>query len=111
MDNEVENQRKLIASISEEMHKEKPLSEQTHPLVMENGISVCDVAKDYIENEKGRTSWIMTHDYDENIRPILDLANIKMEKRDRRMAAKAIVNFIRKNCNQHCLPLKRQGRK
>ena len=97
--------RDAIQSAIDNMQDHKPLSEQSHPLLLEDGTPVCDIAKDYFDNPTGRESWIMSEPYSE-VQPILDAMNIQLEGKNRRMAATEIVNFVKRNCG--CIPMRRK---
>ena len=87
------------------MQSLKPLSEQSHPLLLQDNTNICDIAQNYHENEKTKDSWIMQEDFS-NIKPILEAMDIHLEGKRKRQAGKAILNYVKTNCN--CIPLRRK---
>ena len=103
-DENVQRQIEVLEHVREQMEIQRPLLEQDHPLLLEDGTNVCDVAKDYVEHEKGQDSWIMSQKFDE-VLPILQAMNIDLGNRRKRQAATEIVKFVKHNCG--CIPKRR----
>ena len=89
----------------ESLQSLKPLSEQSHPLMLQDNTNICDIAQNYHENEKTKDSWIMQEDFS-NIKPILEAMDIHLEGKRKRQAGKAILNYVKTNCK--CIPLRRK---
>ena len=97
--------RDAIQSAIENMQDYKPLIEQSHPLLLVDGTNVCEIARDYFDNQTGRESWIMQEPFTE-IKPILDAMDIQLESKSRRKAGEEIVRFVKRNCG--CIPMRRK---
>ena len=97
-----------IQSAIQNMEITKPLSEQCHPLLLEDGTNVCDVAKDYNENQVGKESWIMRRETFDELLPILNAIDYQPEGKSKRKAALKIVTFVKNTCQ--CIPKRRKKR-
>ena len=83
----------------------KPLSEQSHPLLLNDSTNICAIAKDYLDNPDGDDSFIMHEDFD-TIRPILEAIDFQPVGRQKRKAGNAIVKFVKTKCG--CIPMRRK---
>ena len=97
--------RDAIQTAVEQVQIQRPPAEQCHPILMEDGTNVCDIAKNYHDNKDGKASLIMNQDFSE-ILPILQAINVKPQGKNRRLAANAIVQFVKKECG--CIPKRRK---
>ena len=100
----VQRQIEVLEHVREQMQIQRPLMDQDHPLLMEDGTNICDVAKDYVEHREGQGSWIMSQKFDA-ILPILQAMNVQLGNKRRRQAADAIVKYVKQNCG--CIPKRR----
>ena len=89
----------------ENMDIPKPLSEQSHPLLLNDSTNICAIAKDYLDNPDGDDSFIMHEDFD-TIRPILEAIDFQPVGRQKRKAGNAIVKFVKTKCG--CIPMRRK---
>ena len=97
--------RDALQTAIETLQTEKPLSEQCHPLILENDLNLCDIANNYYINENTKDSWIMENDFSE-ILPILNAIGVPAQGRSKRKAGKAILDYVKANCT--CIPLRRK---
>ena len=97
--------RDAIQTAVQHMQSTNPLSEQSHPLLLDDGTNICDIAKDYNDNQNGRDSLIMQEDFD-NILPILEAIEYQPEGKNRRKAALEIVKFVKTKCG--CIPMRKR---
>ena len=98
--------RDAIQNAIQNMEINRPLSEQSHPLLLEDGTNVCDIAKDYIENRDGKDSWIMSRENFDELLPILNAIDYQPGNKQKRMAASAIVAHVKQHCQ--CIPKRRK---
>ena len=98
-------QRDAMQEAVENMQSDRPISEQSHPLLLEDGTNICFIAKDYYDNENTQDSYVFQEDFSE-ILPILSAINVHLKGKSRRQAGKAILNYVKKQCT--CIPLRRK---
>ena len=101
-----ERRRDAVQDAIENMQSAKPLSEQNHPLMLQDEMNLCDIARDYHENEKTKDSWVMMQQDFSKLKSILDAIDFTLEGRSKRQAGKAIVNYVKSHCN--CIPMRRK---
>ena len=97
--------RDAIQTAVQHMQSSRPLAEQSHPLLLEDGTNVCEIAKDYNDNKSGRDSHIMQQEFEETL-PILEAIEYKPEGKNRRLAALAILKFVKTHCG--CIPMRKR---
>ena len=97
--------RDALQTTIETLQSEIPLSDQCHPIILEDNSNLCTIANDYYINEKTKESWIMQNNYSE-ILPILNAIDVQVEGRSKRKAGKAILDYVKTNCT--CIPLRRK---
>ena len=98
--------RDAIQSAVQQMQIQQTLTEQSHPVLMDDGKNICDIAKDYYDNPKGKSSWIMQREsFNDEILPILEAIGTQPQGRQKRKAATAIVQFVKNQCG--CIPKRR----
>ena len=90
----------------EDLQTEKPLSEQSHPLMLPDGTNICNIAKNYHDNEKTKDSWIMQRQDFSEILPILEAMDVQFNGKSRRKAGKEILTYVKAKCT--CIPLRRK---
>ena len=83
-----------------------PLSEQSHPLLLEDGTNICEIARDYNENENPKDSLLMQELKFDDLIPIINAIGHQQEGKNRKKAAQAIVKFVKNQCG--CIPLRRK---
>ena len=101
-----DQRRDAIQSAIENMNDPKPLVEQSHPLLMEDGTNICEIANDYVNNREGHESWIMMQEDFSKILPILEAIDMQQQGKSRRKAADSIVKFVKNHCC--CIPKRRK---
>ena len=94
-----------IQEAIEGMQSATALSDQSHPLLMSDGTNICDIAKNYYDNEKTKDSLIMQQDFQETLL-ILNAIGVQVEGKSKRKAGKEILNYVKTKCN--CIPLRRK---
>ena len=98
--------RDAIRFALENIENIKPLREQSHPLLLEDGTNICEIARDYNESENPKDSILMQELQFDDILPILNAIDHQQEGKNRRVAAQAIVKFVKTQCG--CIPLRRK---
>ena len=83
-----------------------PINEQSHPLLLEDGTNICEIARDYNENENPKDSLLMQELKFDDLLPILNAIGHQQEGKNRKKAAQAIVKFVKNQCG--CIPLRRR---
>ena len=90
-----------IVSAMEQLERDDDGSNNTHPLE-ENHIDLCAIAMDYMV-KKGKPGKLFIDDYEKDeIKAVMEKLNIPLPKMTGRLMARAIYNYVSRNCPDKC---------